>query len=112
MAGDPEAKALLHAGTGGLGVDMESHAVMDMAGARGVPWLVVRAVADTAHDALPDLALNAVAADGSVRVGVLAVRLIRRPGEIGGLIALWRLSRPGFAALSRVAALPGLCRPL
>lgn len=110
--GDPEPKRLLHTGTGGLGVDMESHAVMEVAGAKGVPWLVLRAVADTANDALPDLAMESIAPDGSVRAGALAVRLIRHPSDMGELFALWRVSRPGFAALGRVAALPGLCRPL
>lgn len=110
--GDPEPKRLLHTGTGGLGVDMESHAVMEVANGKAVPWLVLRAVADTAHDALPDLAMDTIATDGSVRAAALTARLIRHPSDMGELFNLWRVSRPGFAALGRVAALPGLCRPL
>ena len=109
---DPEPKRLLHGGTGGIAVDMESHAVMEAANGAGVPWLVLRAVADTAHESLPDLAMETIGPDGSVRAGALAARLLRHPSDMAELFNLWRASRPGFAALGRVAALPGLCRPL
>jgi adenosylhomocysteine nucleosidase len=109
---DPEPKRLLHTGTGALCVDMESHVVMETARSRGVPCLVIRAVADTAEDELPDIAFDAIGNDGGVRGVALAARLLRNPREISDVIGLWRASRPAFAALSRVAALPSLCRPL
>lgn len=108
---DPEPKRLLRNGTGAVCVDMESHVVMEAAIGAGVPWFVVRAIADTAHDSLPDIALDAIGRNGGVRGLALAARLLRTPRELSDLMGLWRLSRPGFAALGRVAALPGFRRP-
>jgi adenosylhomocysteine nucleosidase len=109
---DREPKRLLHAGTGARCVDMESHAVMDVALAAGVPWLVIRAIADCADDELPDIALDAINEKGGVRAVMLTARLLRHPSDISDLIGLWQMSRPAFTALGRVASLPGFCRPL
>lgn len=110
--GDPEPKRLLFAGTGALAVDMESHAVLRAARRCGVPALVIRAIADGAHDAMPELAMAAVGPQGRMRYGALAAALLRQPGDLGGLVRLARASRPAFASLRRVAALPRLCGPL
>lgn len=108
----PQSKRRLFEATGALCVDMESHAVMRAARDRRVPWLAIRAIADAAGDTLPDIALAAVDAQGRVRAGALAARLCRRPAGIVELISLWWLSRPAFAGLGRVAALPSLRGPL
>lgn len=108
----PEDKQRLFNRTGALCVDMESHAVMQVAKARHIPCFVVRAIADSAQDALPDVALAAIDARGDVRYGALVKRLAGRPSELGALIGLWRVSRPAFASLGRVASLPGLGGPL
>lgn len=108
----PGPKKLLFEGTKALCVDMESHAVMQVARDRGVPWLVLRAIADSATDTLPDVALAAIDAGGDVRYGALAARLLIQPSEIIDLISLWRFSRHAFSGLGGVASLPSLCGPL
>lgn len=108
----PEPKRLLHEGTKALCVDMESHAVTGVARKHGVPLLVLRAIADGANDALPDIATAAIGDGGEVLYGTLMTRLLRRPSELADLIRLWRISRLAFAALSRVASLPSLRGPL
>ena len=104
----PEAKKDLFDNTQALFVDMESHAVMQVAKARGVPCLVIRVIADSATDILPDVAMSAIGPDGDVRYGSLAKRLLSQPSDIFKLISLWRVSRPAFSTLSRVASLPSL----
>ena len=108
----PGSKRNLFDGTKGVSVDMESHAVMRTAKEHGLPWLAVRAVADSARDTLPPIAMSAVDAVGGVRYGALSVSVLRRPSQFTDLIRLWRMSRPAFAALRRVAALPSLRGPL
>ena len=108
---NPEAKQSLFEGTRALFVDMESHAVMKVAKAHGVPCLVVRAIADSATDILPDIAMTIIDPDGEVRYGALAKNLSSHPAEIFKLISLWRVSRQAFTNLSRVASLPSLRGP-
>lgn len=104
----PEPKRTIRAATGALCVDMESHVAMRAALQGGLPGLVVRAIADTANDALPDAALSAIGARGEVRIWTLIEALLREPGDLPDLMRLARASRPAFASLRRVAAVPGL----
>ena len=104
-----DAKRALAAQTGAAAADMESHGVADVAARAGLPFLIVRAVADRSDQAIPRAAIGAIDAQGEVRHLALLGRLIRRPWEIGALIALGRSSGRGLASLRRVAALaPGL----
>ena len=108
----PGPKQHLFDGTKGLCVDMESHAVMQVARDRKIPWLVIRAIADGANDTLPDIALAAIDAGGGIRYGTLAARLLSQPSQIVDLIGLWRVSRHAFSGLGRVASVPSLRGPL
>ncbi|HEX5079853.1 MAG TPA: hypothetical protein VFV80_11940 [Geminicoccaceae bacterium] len=104
-----DAKRGLLARTGAVAVDMESHAVAEVAARAGLPFLVVRAVADRSDQAIPRAALRAVDAQGDLRHLALLGSIIVRPWEIGALLALGRSSGRGLASLRRVAALvPGL----
>ncbi len=81
----------------------------EVAARAGLPFLIVRAVADRSDQAIPRAALGAIDAQGDIRHLALLGRLIARPWEIGALIALGRSSGRGLATLSRVAVLaPGL----
>jgi hopanoid-associated phosphorylase len=104
----PDPKRTIHAATGALCVDMESHVAMLSALRAGLPGLAVRAIADTAMDALPDVALSAIGSRGEVRIGAMIDALLRQPGDLPDLLRLARVSRPAFASLRRVAAVPGL----
>ena len=104
-----DAKRALAARTGAVAVDMESHGVAEVAARAGLPFLIVRAVADRSDQAVPRAALGAIDAQGDIRHLALIGRLLARPWEIGALIALGRSSGRGLATLRRVAALaPGL----
>jgi adenosylhomocysteine nucleosidase len=97
----PEAKAALFARTGAVAVDMESSVILAAAAAAGLPSLVVRAVSDAAHDALPPDLIRLVTPEGRLRVAG-AVALIAHPAVVPRAIQLRRALR---TALGKVALL-------
>ncbi len=99
------AKAKLFAETGAVAVDMESHGVGEIAQAGGVPFLVMRAIADPAGMALPSSVRRSVGVDGSVRILPILGGLALRPGEIGALAALAGHSRKALRSLRQAATL-------
>ena len=101
----PALKALLHATRAAGAVDMESHAVAAAAAAAGLPFLVIRAIADPSERAPPPVALKALGADGGLRPAALLGGLLRRPQDLAALLRLGRDSASAFATLRRVAAL-------
>ncbi|MDJ0943921.1 MAG: hypothetical protein QNJ30_10670 [Kiloniellales bacterium] len=109
----PDAKAALFARHGALAVDMESHAVATAALAAGLPFLVLRSIADPAGRALPSWAMAATGPDGRVRLGTAVVALCRRPWEIPAAIRLGAETRRALNALGRAVRLcPRLGLPL
>lgn len=99
----PAAKQALAARTGALIVDMESHAVA----AAGLPFAILRVVVDPAERALPASVLAAIDSHGRVNMVPLLAGLLRRPREIGPLLALARDNGPARASLRRAAAAAG-----
>lgn len=100
-------KRVLFESRGALAVDMESHAAALAAGGAGLPFVVVRAIADPADQALPEAARCALGDDGHVRPHAFAAALFRRPTDLAALLRLARQSRAGLRTLRRVAALAG-----
>jgi adenosylhomocysteine nucleosidase len=102
--GSTAAKALAFRQTGAVAADMESSAVAEVASAGQVPFLVVRAIVDTAQDALPELALSAVGTgEDRPRVGRVLAALAHTPAELPALIRLAHRYRTASRALAAVA---------
>lgn len=101
--GSPNEKAALARSTGALAVDMESHAVAEAAARSGVPFLVIRAIADAAERAVPAWLAGVIDAEGRPRPGAIAAGLLARPLDVATLIALGRASGRALAALRRLA---------
>ena len=96
MVATAAAKAALYARTGAVAVDMESAAVARL----GVPFAVLRAVADTANEALPPAAGVGLDQAGNAAPMRVMRALLRRPQDLPGLIRMaWR-SRAALAALA------------
>jgi adenosylhomocysteine nucleosidase len=95
-------KRSLHAGTGALTVDLESHLVARAAERAGLPWAVLRAVADPASRALPPAALVGLKPDGSPDLAAVLLSLCRAPAQLPALLAVARDSRAALAALRRL----------
>jgi hopanoid-associated phosphorylase len=86
---------------GALAVDMESGAVAAVAREFGLPFLVLRAVADRADDEIPPAAAAALLPGQGARAFTLA--LMRRPQAVPALVRLGWRTGIGLRALSRAA---------
>ena len=102
--GSPAEKQALFARSGAAAIDMESHAVAEVARERGVPFLVIRAVADPAERRLPLWLGGVIGADGRPMTRALLAGLARNPADLAALIRLAGDARRGLAGLRRVAA--------
>lgn len=98
-------KARLCAATGAVAVDMESYGIAEAAFQARLPFTAIRVVADTAAESLPEIALHAVAPDGSVRLAETIGRVARSPQQIPALIRLGRATSRARARLNEIAAL-------
>lgn len=101
----PAAKEALFKATGAAAVDMESHAVGEVAMAAKLPFVIVRVVADAHDQAIPHAAREGLGKNGQIRPLAVLMELMRRPTETGSLIRLGRESGRALSALRRVAAL-------
>ena len=87
------------AATGALAVDLESEIVARVAAALGIPFLVLRTVADTARRDLPPASLIPLAADGTLNHSRIFAAVLRRPFQLAGLIGLAHETRRALSAL-------------
>ncbi len=95
----PEHKRRLHKDHGAFAVDMESHGAARFANAYGLPFAVLRAVADPQRRAIPPAAMAGFRPDGSADVLAVLAALARSPGQLGGLIRTAFDARAGMTAL-------------
>jgi len=102
-----QGKTNLHVDTGAAGVDMESHAVAKAAADAGIPFLVIRAVSDTADHPVPKAILGALSPHGRRRPGRVLLNLLTRPLDLPGLILLQRATATAHRSLRSVAASGG-----
>jgi adenosylhomocysteine nucleosidase len=82
-------------------VDLESAAYAGTAEASGVPWLVLRAVADTAEESLPALLEQCRDRDGGIRRFQVAGALLRDPRSLWLLLEMRRRVAECAAVLAR-----------
>ena len=87
--------------TGALAVDMESAIVARVAEAAGIPFLVLRTIADPATRELPPAALIPLLQDGTPSLTRVFSEVLRRPRQIA---ALWGLARETRRALLALAS--------
>lgn len=99
---EPDAKRELRA-QDVVAVDMESAAIVTVAGAAGLPVLVVRGVCDPPDIGIPRCAVAGVRPDGTVDVRAVLSGVVRRPRELPQLLRLWRASTAGLRTLRAVA---------
>ena len=92
-------KAELHRVTGAVAIDLESHLVAQAAARAGRPFLVLRAIADSATQALPDAAVHGLAPNGKPALGRVLRSVARDPRQIPALIKLAGDTRRGLDTL-------------
>ncbi len=107
---DVAGKAAAFRETGAAAVDMESHAVGAVAASCKLPFIAIRVIVDTAHDALPDPVV-AASSGGDVSSLRLVQELLRSPSSIAPLLRLalrYRAARGSLVAVARSGALAPL----
>jgi hypothetical protein len=90
MIADAGAKQALHARTGAIIVDMESHVARRVAARHGLPFAILRVVSDGVGRTLPAAARVAMRADGGIALGAVLESLARDPRQIPALIGIAR----------------------
>ena len=107
IVADPASKAALRQASGADAVDMESHIAARIAHAHGLPFVVLRAVADTATRALPPAALVAMRDEGGIDLVAVLRSIAMRPGQLAGLLGVARDTRAALRSLDRGRRLLG-----
>jgi hopanoid-associated phosphorylase len=95
VVADPSAKRDLHAQTGAVAVDMESHLVARLAAAHGLSFATLRVVIDPADRAVPPAAQMAMRRDGGTDLTSFMRELMVRPSQV---MALLRIASDAYAA--------------
>ncbi|GAA0323232.1 hypothetical protein GCM10009087_36920 [Sphingomonas oligophenolica] len=95
-------KQALHAKTGALAVDMESHIAARVAARHNLPFAIIRVISDSADEALPPAALAGMKPDGSMALGAVLASLARNPAQLPALIRTGIHAGRAFAELRRV----------
>ncbi len=101
MLTDAAAKAALHAATGALCVDMESHIAAAVAARRGLPFVALRVISDGADRALPRAAQAGMRPDGGMDIGAVLKSLAADPRQLPALIRTGMEAEAAFRALLR-----------
>ncbi len=105
---EPADKAALHAKTGALAVDMETHIAASVAAAYDLPFAALRAVSDAAEDRLPPAVIGAIDADGKLRLAAVLGSIARNPLQVPALIRTGRGSEAATKSLLRGFDLLGI----
>src|SRR5262249_6374438 len=85
--------------TGAVAVDLESVVVARAAAALGIPFVVLRAIADPATRELPPAALVPLDEEGNPDLGQVLASVMRRPQQLPSLLAVAREARQALQAL-------------
>jgi adenosylhomocysteine nucleosidase len=96
-------KAEIAKATGAVALDMESAAVAKVAKLHGLPFLVVRAIADPLNMDLPKAVSHALSDEGEVVLSKLLLFLLRHPNDAPGLLKLGLHFNAARSTLKRVA---------
>ena len=108
VAPTPQVKRDLWRATGAAAADMESAAILDWAARHGCPSLVVRAVADTAAQELPEGLIRLVTPQGKLRIARAMALAVTSPGSIPQALLLHRGTSRALRSVARLlAALAG-----
>jgi len=98
---DPAGKDHHFQRTGAAAVDMESHIAATVAQRHGLPFAVLRVIADPADRHVPPSAMRGMREDGRTDAMALLRALARRPGDIAGIIGVARDAWTARLTLSR-----------
>ncbi|WP_045835306.1 phosphorylase [Hyphomicrobium sp. 99] len=82
----PAEKQDLYMTTGAFAADMESHVVAHLAKQYGLPFAVLRVIADPASQRVPPAAINGLKPDGTPNIPGVLKSLMSQPGQLPDLL--------------------------
>jgi hopanoid-associated phosphorylase len=103
-------KHAIYLKSGAFAADMESHVVAQMAAERGLPFAVLRVIADPSTLSLPPAAVNGLNPDGSPNIPAVLKSLATQPSQLWDIIRIAGATRRAMKSLLRCHRLlgPGL----
>lgn len=96
-------KAVLAQRSGAIAVDLESGAVARVAAEAQLPCIVLRAISDPASRGLPPAALLPLSKNGGPRLHAVLGSVIKKPGQIPGLMVTAADARAALRSLLRAS---------
>ena len=105
-------KMQLFQATGAHALDMESHVIAAYAKKRGIPFLILRSIADSAKDTVPEIALAGMNKNGRATALSLLGKLIQHPSSLTQVAKLAYSSNTAMRALKNMpsSSLYALCK--
>jgi hopanoid-associated phosphorylase len=100
-------KVQLHAASGAVAADMESHVAARLAARAGRPFAALRVISDPAERALPHAAVVGMRSDGAVNLVAVVASLLRHPGQLPELARIATDVRCAMQVLTRCRRLLG-----
>jgi hopanoid-associated phosphorylase len=100
-------KLALHGRTQAVAADMESHIAAELAARHGLPFTVLRVIADPVERELPPAALVGMRPDGEIDIAAVIASLAKKPTQLRALMGLAFDTRRAFAELLRCQDLIG-----
>ena len=89
--------------TGAIALDMESTAIAKVANDNNIPFLTIRAIADSVNMGLPKAVSHAIDANGKIIIRKLLIFLLLHPAELRDLVKLGLAFNAAKKTLKRVA---------
>jgi adenosylhomocysteine nucleosidase len=86
--------------TQAVAVDLESDIVASIATSAGIPFVVLRSIADAVYRELPPAALIPLSEDGTPRLARVFASVLRQPGQLASVVGLAREARMALLALA------------
>jgi hopanoid-associated phosphorylase len=96
---NPAHKGEVHARTGAVAVDMESHIAAKVAQAHRLPFAACRIIIDAAHRTLPPAAAVGLREDGTTDVAAVFRSIMREPRQLPDLVRTALDARVAWRAL-------------
>ncbi|MGE5260377.1 MAG: phosphorylase, partial [Actinomycetota bacterium] len=100
-------KLALHGRTQAVAADMESHIAAELASRHGLPFTVLRVIADPVERELPPAAIVGMRPDGEIDIAGVIASLAKKPTQLRALMGLAFDTRRAFAELLRCHDLLG-----
>jgi hopanoid-associated phosphorylase len=107
VVASPEEKAKMFEMIGAAAVDMESHVAAAWAAQHGLPFAALRVISDAAHRSLPQAAIDAVTAEGEIRIRPILTGVLKDLSQVKKLLHAGLDSRKAFNTLAQCQALLG-----